>query len=108
MGDEEIGEAELALQVAQQVDDLRADRDVERADRLVEDEEARAQGEGARDVDALALATAELVRIARQGGWVEADRVEQFAEARGQAFRRRLAVDSEGLGENLLDASCAG
>ena len=75
----------------------------ERADRLVEDEEARAQGEGARDVDALALATAELVRIAREGGWVEADRVEQFAEARGQAFRRRLAVDSEGLGENLLN-----
>ena len=27
--------------------------------------------------------------------------MEQFAEARGQAFRRRLAVDFEGLGENV-------
>ena len=33
--DEQIGEAVLALQVDQQVDDLRLDRDVERGDRLV-------------------------------------------------------------------------
>ena len=33
--DEQIGEAVLALQVDQQVDDLRLDRDVERRDRLV-------------------------------------------------------------------------
>ena len=33
--DEQVGQAELALQVDQQVDDLRLDRDVERRDRLV-------------------------------------------------------------------------
>ena len=40
--DEQVGEPELALQVLQQVDDLRLDRDVERGDGLVEDEQARA------------------------------------------------------------------
>ena len=46
--DEQVGQAELGLQVLQQVDDLRLDRDVERADRLVADDElgvrARARG----------------------------------------------------------------
>ena len=37
MADEQQREAELALQVLQQVDDLRLDRDVERRDRLVAD-----------------------------------------------------------------------
>ena len=37
VGDEEVGEAELVLEVVEQVDDLRLDRDVERGDRLVGD-----------------------------------------------------------------------
>jgi hypothetical protein len=37
--DEDVGEAEAGLQVAQQVDDLRLDRHVERRDRLVADDE---------------------------------------------------------------------
>ena len=36
VGDEEIREAELTLELVEQVDDLRLDRDVERRDRLVE------------------------------------------------------------------------
>ena len=55
---------ELALQVAQQVEDLRLDRDVERGDRLVGDDHLRLQRERARDADALALAARELVRVA--------------------------------------------
>ena len=86
MRDEEIGEAKGALQIAQQVDDLRANRYVERADRLVEYEEARAQGEGACNVDALALAAAEFVRITRQCRSIQADGSEQFGEARRQTF----------------------
>ena len=56
--------AELAPAVAQQVQDLRLDRDVERGDRLVADDELRAERERARDADALALAARELVRVA--------------------------------------------
>ena len=54
------------LQVLEQVEDLRLDRDVERGDRLVADDEVRVQGERARDADALALAAGELVRIPRR------------------------------------------
>ena len=39
--DEEIGELELRLQVFEQVDDLGLNRDVERRDRLVADDELR-------------------------------------------------------------------
>ena len=41
VGDEEVGEAELALQVLHQVQDLRLHRDVERRGRLVADQEIR-------------------------------------------------------------------
>ena len=61
---EEIGNAELVLQVLQQVDDLRLDRDVERRHRFVGDDQARLDRQRARDADALALPAAELVRIA--------------------------------------------
>ena len=44
--DEQVGEAELVLQVLEQVDDLRLDRDVERRDRLVADDELRARARG--------------------------------------------------------------
>jgi hypothetical protein len=43
----------LVLQVLQQVNDLGLDRDVERGDRLVEHDERRLKGKGARDADAL-------------------------------------------------------
>ena len=62
--DEDVGEAEPVLQIAQQIDDLRPDRDVERRDRLVADDELRLDRERAGDGDALALAAGEFVRIA--------------------------------------------
>ena len=42
VGDEHERQAQLPLQVAQQVDDLRLDRDVQRGDRLVGDDQLRA------------------------------------------------------------------
>ena len=64
VADEDVGEAELVLEVEQQVQHLRLDRLVERRDRLVEDHQARLERERAGDVDALALAARQLVRIA--------------------------------------------
>ncbi len=108
--DEETSEAVTLLQVAEQVDDLCADRDVEGADGFVEDEELGAQCEGAGDVDALALAAGELMGIAWECGGVEADFSEKFVEARfdilfeaAAALRGALAVDGEGFGEGLAD-----
>ncbi len=55
MGDEQIGQPELVLQVLEQVDDLALDRHVERGDGLVADDQLRIDAERARDADALAL-----------------------------------------------------
>ena len=64
VADEQHREAEIALQVLQQVDDLRLDRDIERGHRLVAYDQVGIGGERARDADALALAAGELVRPA--------------------------------------------
>ena len=66
------------LEVAQQVQDLRLDRDVERRDGLVGDDQLRLQRERARDADALALAAGELVRVAVVVLGVEADLLHQL------------------------------
>ena len=62
--DEDVGQAEPLLQILQQVDDLRLDRDVERRYRLVADDQLGLDGERAADRDPLRLAAAQLVRIA--------------------------------------------
>ena len=62
VGDEDVAEVELVLQVVEQVDDLRLDRHVERGNRLVEQDQARVDGQRPSDPDPLALAAGELVR----------------------------------------------
>ena len=108
MGNEQIGEAEALLQILQQVDDLRLDRDVERRHRLVADDQVGIDGEGAGDADALALPARELVRITpgmfgRQtddfaAARARARRVTRRRRSRGPAaarpgFRRRSCAD---------------
>ena len=61
------------LQVAQEIDDLGLDQHVERAGRLVEDDEGGLQHHRARHRDALALAAGEFVRIAKPRLRIEAD-----------------------------------
>ena len=60
VGDEDIGQAEAALQVHHQVDDLRLHRHVERRDRLVADDQPRLDGQRPGDADPLALAAARI------------------------------------------------
>ena len=62
VADEQQRESEVAAEVGEQTHDLRLDRDVERADRLVGDKEIRSGRQRARDADALALAAGKLVR----------------------------------------------
>ena len=57
VADEDVGEAELVLEIEQQVQHLRLDRLVERRDRLVEQQHPGLEGERAGNVDPLALAT---------------------------------------------------
>jgi hypothetical protein len=58
VGDEQVGQPQLLLEVVEEIQDLTLDRDVERRDRFVEDHEFRVEGEGTGDADALALALA--------------------------------------------------
>ena len=99
VGDEDVGEAELALEAGEEVEDLGLDGFVEGADGFVEDDEAGLEGEGAGDVDALFLAAGELVGVAgAELGGVEADAAEAFVglegglaagAAEGRGVRRR-------------------
>ena len=61
--DEQIGQPQLLLQVHQNVEDLRLHRDVQRRDRLIRHDKLRIQSQRARNTDALALPTGELVWI---------------------------------------------
>ncbi len=78
MRNEQVREAEVALQLRKQVYNLRADAHVQSRNRLVTDDEFRAERQSAGDHDALALAPAELVRIPARRGGVEADGTKQF------------------------------
>ena len=106
--DEQIGQLQLLLQIHQQVDDLRLHRHVERRHRLVEDQERRVQRERARQADALALAAAELVRIAIEVRRVQADEAEQLGDARRARGAVAEPVDDERLLDDLRARASAG
>ena len=76
--DKQVGEVELFLEFFHQVDDLRLDGDVERADRLVGDDELGGKGKGACDPDSLALSAVECVRLSTQVIRVQTDANEQL------------------------------
>ena len=76
----QIRQAELLLQIEQQVEDAGLDRDVERRDRLVEREDLGPQRQRPRDPDALLLPTGELRRIAAGIGVSQPDGVEQLGD----------------------------
>src|SRR5690606_35535477 len=81
VGDEEVGEVELVLEILEQVDDLRLDGHVERGDRLVGDDEVGLHSERAGDTDALTLTAGELMREAAGEVRVEAHRLKKLMDA---------------------------
>ena len=89
VADEEIGQAKLALEIGQKIKHLRFDRLVQRRYRFVQDYQARRQRQRPGDVDALALAAGNLVRIAvGESFGTQSDLAEQFAR---QCPRRVVA-----------------
>src|SRR5215208_5185253 len=101
VGDEEISEAELALEVAQQVEHLGLDGDVQRGDGLVADDELGVNADGAGDANALTLAAGELVRVAVDEVGVEADLLEELARALAPVVEAEVA-------QRLLDDAAHG
>ena len=108
VGDEHVGEAQPLLQIAQQVEDLRADRHIERRDRLVADDQLRLDRERARDHDALALPAGELVRIARGKARLAG---RPCPAARATRSRRcaggTMSMQRQRLGQHRRPPSCA-
>src|SRR5437762_2844250 len=104
VGDEEIREAELRLEVPQEVQDLGADRDVERRHGLVEHDELRGERERARDRDPLPLAARELVREEIGGAVGQPHQLEQAGDALRDLAGPEPLVGDERLGDDLVHA----
>ena len=68
---ENVGQPKPVLQIAQQIEDLGADRDVERGDRFVANDEFRLDRQCPGNGNPLALAAGEFMRIAARGARVE-------------------------------------
>ena len=99
MGDEQVGQSQIVLQVLQQIQDLRLDRHVERRHRLVAHHQLGGQRQGAGDADALPLTAGELVRIAAGVLGRQPHALQQLRYA--GAGLVAPAVDDEGLGERV-------
>ena len=99
--DEQVGQPQRVLQILEQVEDLRLDRDVERRDRLVADQDLGLERQGAGDADPLALAAGEAVRVAAHVAHVEADRLQQPLHPLGALLAAADAVDHQGLGHDV-------
>jgi hypothetical protein len=104
VADEQVGEAVAGLQFAQQLDDLRLHRHVERRGWLVGHDKPGLQHECAGDRHALALAAGEFVRVALGRLGVEPDLSERgLDEPSALAGARRKAVHPEPLLDDLRD-----
>ena len=90
MADEEISQAELVLQVTHQIEDLGLNGNIERRGRFVADDEFGFGCQRAGDGDALALAAGKLVGKFQAVIGMQADEIQQFADARGDVA---LALD---------------
>ena len=99
VGDEQVGQAQPALQVAQQVQDLGLDAHVQRAHRLVADHEVRLQDEGTGNADPLPLPAGELVRVAPGVVRREADHLHHLRHPVRALIGRAQAMDAEALAD---------
>ena len=105
MGDDQDRHAEPLLQVAQEVEDLGLDGDVERRGRLVGDQQRRLADQRHRDHHALAHAARHVVRkivdaLRRRG---DPHQVEHLDRARSRGARRHRAVGQDRLDDLLAD-----
>ena len=102
--DEQVREAEALLEVVEEVQHLRLDRDVERRHRLVAHDELRVHRQSARDAHALTLAAGELVGVAVAHVVREAHALQKLVNAAFHLVLRQDVVRDDGLGDDVADA----
>src|SRR5579884_1161654 len=100
VGDEQVRQLQLVLELFQQVDDLGLDRDVQGRDRLVGHDKGGVDRQGAGDANALALTARELVRVAVGEIGVKAAQAQQLLHARVLGFALGQLVDLQRLGHD--------
>src|SRR5215471_9117967 len=93
--DKQVCQPERGLEIAQQIQHLRLDRDVERGHWLVADHQLGLERQGSCDTYALALATGELVRIAVDHVRVQADSPQELTHPRVTVCTRPNSKDLE-------------
>jgi len=103
VGDEQVGEPLLALQIHHQVDDLRLDRHVERGNGLVGDDQLGIERQRAGNRNPLALAALEFVREALHLRGAQADLLEQRGYELGLLLAAANAVHFQRIPH---DVSC--
>ena len=102
--DEDIAAAELVLQVHEEIEDLRLDRDIERRYRLVSDDDRRIHDHGAGDRNALALAAREHMRVAAQMLAAQTDQGQQRFDAFPPFGLGQAGIDQQRLTQGRFDA----
>ena len=109
--DEQESDAELGLQLEQKIDDLGANRHIERRNRFIGDHHLRIESQRPGDRDALPLTARKLVRIAMRRLGRQADAFEQRMHARlrlcflAQAMHQHRLHDRKTDGQTRIERS---
>ena len=101
--DEEVGQLELALEVLEQVDDLRLNRHVQGRNGLVGDDEVRVDRERPRETDSLPLAARKLMRI-RLGAPLRVGVVNREREATPETPTWNVVIVTTGIARRWFQA----
>ena len=103
VADQHGGEADLALQVLDRLDNRLLHQDIKRGGGLIEDDQPRVEGERQADGDALPHAAGELVRVTAQRRFRQLDPVEQFDRAPPHVGPARAPLGAQHVAEVVLD-----
>ena len=101
--DEQIGDFELLLQILQQVEDLGLDRDIQRRDRLVADQELGLERQRPRNTDALALTAGETVGVAVERPDIQAHQFQKLLHHLGPERAIADAMDEQRFIDDVED-----
>ena len=93
VGDKEVGQTELLLDIIEEVDDLGLNREIEGGDGFIGDDQFGFHCQGAGDADALPLPAREFVGIAIKDITAKADGRQQFNDEALDRGRGRQTMD---------------
>ena len=102
VSDEQVGDAALLLQMAQQVEHLGADGHVQSRDGLIGNDELRLHDQGAGNADALALAAGELTGKALGDVHGQSAHGEELLHPGGKLLGRHHLVYPQHLGDGVI------